>query len=344
MIEKFIKFSLLLLSMQQQIKLPIALTPEDWNLINRISSGDRIKKYAQLIKQRGLPSNKALDLEHRQYLHQRDWDLIGNFIRKYVGNLVGDHSGGAGDWQLLQGSPKLDEQVLLQPRRIFCYSYNEEGSSYTLDDFFHWLDSNPGTGGDYRRFAVSSEEGGNDYVEWSRDCWHYYENDGYSRRWYDNGSASSSYSSMILSNWLLKPEDVDDVMRTSPTKLDEILRRKVEQKPEEIRKALESKRMQNWELLEFCYADVSVRLFIQLGLTSEEDIARGLQEEHLFHFGKRPAVYAYDKSPVYAHNHFLSGETEGSERLFRRFQSEESAKDFLEHYRNAKLILPAEGK
>lgn len=341
------------------MKLPIALTPEDWDLINEISSEERIKEYAQLIAQRELPSNKPLDLEHRQYLHQRDWDLIGDLIRKYVGNLVGDRSGRAGDWQLLNGHPELDEQVLVQSRRIFCYSYNEEGVSYTLDDFFHWLNSYTGAGGgDNRRFAVDHEsgswlEGGNDYVEWRHDdnCWHFYENDGLSRRWYDDGVASPKYASMILERWLLAEGDVDDVMRTSPAQLDEILKRKAEQKPEEVQKALESKRRQNWELLESCYAEISVRLFIQLGLTSEEDIARGLEEEYLFHFRREPIICSYDSFPNYAKAHFIEGKTEGSERLFRRFQDEERAKDFLERYKGslghtqkAKLVLPAEGK
>lgn len=320
-----------------QKQLPIALTPEDWELISRISSEESIIIYSRLIAQRNLPSDQLLDLEHRQYLHQKEWKMIKDSITKLVGNMVRDNSFSAGAKVLLNGSPKLDEQALLQPRRIFCYSYNEEGASYTLDDYFHWLNFQGAYRGENRRIALShqsenSQEGGNDYIEWAGDCWHFHENNGHSSRWYDNGEASSNYSDIILHNWLLKPWDAANVIRTSPDQLDKILRKKAELKPEEVEEALEDERLQNLEISDLCYSGVSVSLFNQLGLTSQEEIARALQEEWLFHFGKRPAVYLYE-SPAFIHDGLL----------FRRLQNEEISNNNPETYKNARLILPADG-
>lgn len=317
--------------MKEKTELPIALTAKDWKFIgggiDETSRFDRINTYAQLVVQKNLALDTPLDLEHRQYLLPRDWGIIRDIIRKHVGHLAGGDTP-IGDSALLSGWFSLDEGALLQPRRIFCYSCNEECISYTLDDFF-----------DERRTQLAvpdpSEEAGgnNEFVEWRDDCWHYSGSDG--RRWYDDGPAESKYASVICKNWLLAVEDVGDVMKISPDRLDEILRKKAREKPEEVQKALESKRMSKWELFELCYAEVSVRLFRQLGFTSEEDVAKALQEEYFFHFGSKPAVCSYD--------HIIHNETE---RLLIRFQKEEDVKEFLSpgYIENAKLVLPAERK
>ena len=106
---------------------------------------------------------------------------------------------------------------------------------------------------------------------------------------------------------------------------------RAKEKPKELHEALERKRKENWELLELCYAEISVKLFRQLGLSDEETIAKALQEEYFFHFGVRPAVYAYDYTLI-----------DETERRFRRVLEEANAKYLLEHYENAKVVLPGE--
>ena len=327
--------------MDSQIRTVLTLNPVDWELIKKIilnfsrrarSEIDKIEQFVQLVQQKNLPSDNLIDLEHRFYLYRKDWKIIKKFVRRSAG----------GDYELLNGSSKIDKQLLFKLRKIFCYAYNEEGvSPYTLEDYFHWLDSDY-LGGDERRFKI-----GNDYVEWGGNSWHYYERDDCGTRWYDNGTASLEYAGMILRKWLLTAEDVGDVMRTSPIQLDEILKSKAKRKPEEIQKALNFQKMHDWEILDFCYTEVSIRLFIQLGLIKEEDIAKALQEEYLFHFGMKPAVCSYDYHlvcPDSPPDFFLPGKSNGSERLFRRFLCQKDVELFLEQHRckNAKQVLSVE--
>ena len=306
--------------MRKETKLPnFSLTPGDWAIIFDLTIRDEIRSYAKIVAKKRLPENIPLDFEHRQYLHSKHWGTIGREISHRFD-----------DAKLSGIVSSEDEKSLITPRRIFCYAYNEEGVSYILEDHFEYLSDY-----DRRRFGpwTGEDEDGPVIIEFDGEegkVWTKYVRET-ATTWFDNGVAYG-YEDTILKHWLLTKRDVPDPLNTSPAQLDEILKKVAKEKPKELHEALERKRKENWELLELCYAEVSVKLFRQLGLSYEETIAKALQQEYFFHFGVRPAVYAYDYTLI-----------DETERRFRRVLEEANAKYLLEHYENAtKVVLPGE--
>ena len=134
----------------KKTKLLLALTPCDWKFINTFCSNivkenhpyciynynetymKNIIDFSNYIIKNGLPFNKKLDFEHRDYLSESEWETIGSLIISYVEYTAKSDHG----LKNLCTSRIVDKYNGPKLRKIFSYSCHEELFSRNRDKEF----------------------------------------------------------------------------------------------------------------------------------------------------------------------------------------------------------------